>query len=178
MQAKGMATLRQTKECTQLLMDAERELSKPGDTQELSPWVSHFDEGSFANEAARCMRALGHFGEAQRQAHRVLELRPPDRTRSRALGQLVLVTVLVAQGDADHACALAQDVLDSTQSLGSYVVLQQLSDLKELFAPHQTNKTVADFLACLDQVLRERLWLYQWLSKDEPGRTTDFLEGV
>ena len=108
----------------------------------------------------------------------MLELRPRDRTRSRALGQLILVTVLIAQDDADQACALAQDVLDSTQSLGSYVVLQQLRDLKELLAPHQTNKTVADLLTCLDQVLRERSWLYQWLSKDGHGRDPDLWEGV
>lgn len=123
------------------------------------------------------MRTLGRFGEAQRQAQRVLELRPPDRTRSRALGQLILVTVLIAQDDADQACALAQDVLNSTQSLGSYVVLQQLRGLEELLQPHQENKTVADFLRCLDEILRERLWLYQWLSKDERGRSSDFREG-
>jgi tetratricopeptide (TPR) repeat protein len=177
MQAKGMAELRKTKECTKLLIDAERALGVPSNAQELSPWISHFDEGSFANEAARCMRALGHFGEAQRQAQRVLELRPRDRTRSRALGQLILVTVLIAQGDADQACALAQDVLDSTQSLGSYVVIQQLRDLKELLQPHQKNQAVADFLACLGEVLRERMWLYQWLSKDERGCNSDVLEG-
>ncbi len=87
------------------------------------------------------------------------------------------MTVLIAQGDADQACALAQDVLDSTQSLGSYVVIQQLRGLEELLAPHQTNKAVAEFLACLDQVLRERLCLYQWLSKDERRRDSDFREG-
>lgn len=178
MQAQGMAALGRTSECTTLLMDAEKALSAPIDAHEPSPWVSPFDEGSFAHEAARCMRALGHFGQARQQAQRVLELRPPDRTRSRAFGQLILATVLVAQGEADHACVLAQEVLDATQSLGSYVVLQQLVELKELLAPHRKNTAVGDFLACCDQVLRERLCLYRGLPEDERERSTDGVEGM
>ncbi|MCA1606963.1 MAG: hypothetical protein LC775_16175, partial [Acidobacteria bacterium] len=178
MQAKGMAALHQTDECTKLLIDAERVLHGSVNAHEPSPWVSHFDEGSFANEAARCMRELGHFSEAQRQAQRVLELRPRDRTRSRAFGQLILASVLIAQDRADQACALAQDVLDFTQALGSYVVVQQLLDLKEILRSHQKSKVVADFLACLEETLRKRLCLYQWLSKDGRGRNADFLEGV
>ena len=129
MQAKGMATLGHANECTTLLMDAEKALDGPADAHENSPWVNDFDEGSFAHEAARCMRQLGHFGQAHQQAQRVLELRPRDRTRSRAFGQLILATTLIVQGEADHACALAQEVLDATQSVGSYVVLQQLVEL-------------------------------------------------
>lgn len=178
MQAQGMAALGRTSECTALLMEAENALSGPVGADERSPWVSDFDEGSFAHEAARCMRALGHFGQAQQQAQRVLELRPRDRTRSRAFGHLILAAVLIAQGEVDHACALAQEVLDATQSLGSYVVLQQLVELKELLTPHHKNKTVADFLAYCDQVLRERLCLYQWLSEDERERSTDGVEGM
>jgi len=165
MQARGFAALREPGRCTQLLVQAETALAVSA-AGEPSPWVSGFDEGALASEAARCMRRLGDLSEAQRQAERVIALRPGDRTRSRAFGQLMLVTVLVGQGRPDEACAVARQVLDATQPLGSYLVIQQLRDLKQLLEPHRANKVVADFLVCLGEALRERTWLYQWLSKD------------
>jgi tetratricopeptide (TPR) repeat protein len=174
MQARGFAALRQTDECTNLLLQAEQALDATPD-EERSPWVSHFDEGSLASEVARCLRQLGDLTEAQRQAERIIHLRPGDRTRSRAFGQLILVTVLIAQGKPDEACAVAQEVLDATQQLGSFLVIQQLLDLKELLEPHQSNRVVAGFLACLDEALRERVWLYQWLTRD--GRNEAAMHG-
>lgn len=173
MHARGLAALRQPKESARLLLQAEHALTL-SPAEELSPWVSRFDEGSLASEAARCLRQLGDLHQAQQQAERIIALRPGDRTRSRAFGQLLLVTVLIARGQADEACAIAQDVLDATQQLGSYLVIQQLLDLRQLLEPHRaTNKTVAAFLPCLEEALRERLWLYQWLTKDGRGEGTD-----
>jgi tetratricopeptide (TPR) repeat protein len=171
MQARGFAALRRPDDCTQLLLQAEQTLAVPP-AAEPSPWVSRFDEGSLAAEAARCLRQLGDLAEAQRQAERIIELRPGDRTRSRAFGQLILVTTLIAQGKPDQACTVAHEVLDATQQLGSYLVIQQLLDLKQLLQPHRTNRVVADFLGCLDEALRERLWLYQWLTNDGHGHAT------
>lgn len=144
--------------------------------EEPSAWVSHFDEGSLASEAARCLRQLGELPQAQRHAERIIELRPAERTRSRALGQLILVTVLIEQGQPEQACTVAQDVLDATQSLGSYQVIQQLRDLHQLLAPHSTNTVVRDFLDCLGEALRQRAWLYQWLTKDTRGFPADAAE--
>lgn len=79
--------------------------------EEPSTWVSHFDEGSLASEAARCMQQLGKPVHAQRHAERIIELRPADRTRSRAFGQLNLIVALIEQGEPEQACALARDVL-------------------------------------------------------------------
>ncbi|SBW23038.1 hypothetical protein FDG2_3471 [Candidatus Protofrankia californiensis] len=172
MHARGLATLRQPKESAQLLVQAEQMLTL-SPAEEPSPWVSRFDEGSLASEAARCLRQVGDLRQAQLQAERIIALRPGDRTRSRAFGQLLLVTVFIAQGKPDEACAVAQAVLDATRQLGSYLVIQQLLDLKQLLEPHRaTNKTVAAFLPCLEEALRERLWLYQWLTKDRRGENT------
>lgn len=124
------------------------------------------------------MRALGHFSQAQHQAQRVLQLRPPDRTRSRAFGKLILATVLIAQRELDHACALAHEVLNTTQSLSSHVVLQQLADVKNLLEPHRKNTAVAGFLACFDQVMGERLCLYRWQSEHQQGHGTDGVEDM
>jgi hypothetical protein len=169
MQARGFARLRRADDCTRLLFRAEQALAVAA-AEERSPWVSGFDEGSLAIEAARCSHQLGDLGEAQRQAERIIELRAGDRTRSRAFGQLILVTVLIAQGRPDEACAVAHEVLDATQQLGSYLVIQQLVDLKQLLEPHRANRVVADYLACFDEALRERVWLYHWLTRDGQGQ--------
>jgi transcriptional regulator with XRE-family HTH domain len=164
MQARGHATMTEAGECRRLLVEAEKTLEGKH-AEQASQWVSRFDEGSLASEAARCMRQLGDLGEARRQAERVVALRPSDRTRSRAFGQLILVSVLVAQGEPDEACALAEGVLDATQALGSFLVLQQLFDLKQVVERHRANSVVADFLSRLDEALKERMWLGRWLSK-------------
>ena len=75
--------------------------------------------------------------------------------------ELILVTVLISQGKPDEACAVAAQVLDATQALGSYLVIQQLLDLKQLLEAHRANKVVANFLVCLGQALKERRWLCQ-----------------
>ncbi|MGH3909038.1 MAG: hypothetical protein ACRDTE_33390 [Pseudonocardiaceae bacterium] len=177
MQARGFAAVRKPGECTQILRRAEKALTR-SPAMPPSRWVSHFDEGSFANEAARCMRQIGDLNEAQRQARRIIELRSGDRTRSRAFGQLILCMVLIDLGKLDEACALARDVLNATQSLGSFLVVQQLRDLRQLLQPHRVNKVVADFLDCLDETLRERMWLYQWLNKDGDSQPTGRGEGA
>lgn len=162
MQARGHAATGRVKACGDALARAGSALGESF-AYEPSPWVSHFDEGSLASEAARCMHRLGDVGEARRQAERILELRPPGRARSRAFGQLALVSALIAEGHPDEACAVARDVVDATGSLGSFIVIAQLQELALALEPWRSNETVKDFLACLEQTLRERLWLSQWL---------------
>ena len=174
MQARGFAALRRPKEALTLLARAEKALDGTHD-EEPSIWASHFDEGSLASEAARCMRHLGKHAQAQRHAERIIELRPADRTRSRAFGQLILIMALIEQGEPEHACAIAREVLNSTQSLGSYLIIQQLRDIQLLLEPYKCTAVVREFLECLAEALRQRLWLYQWLTKDAhdlpPGST-------
>ena len=167
LEARGFAgqDSKDADQCVKLLLRAEKALENTP-AEPASPWVSHFDEGSLASEAARCMRQLGDLDEARRQAERILTLRPGHRTRSRAFGQLALTTVLVAQGKPDEACSIAYDVLTATQSLGSFLVIGQLLELRQALQPHQSSTVVGDFLACLEETVRERLWLYQWLTKD------------
>ncbi len=163
--ARGFAALPRADKCRRLLAGAEKALSRTP-VEEPSEWVGSFDHGSLATDIARCMRQLGDLSETKRQAERIIALRPADRTRSRAFGQLILVTVLIAQGKPDEACSVARDVLDATRSLGSCLVFQQLLDLRPLLKPYAASPAVADFLVCLDEALRERIGLYQWLTKD------------
>ena len=165
MQARGLAALGEADTSIRLLHQAESTLGQSAD-EAPSAWVSGFDEGALANEATRCLQIVGDLSEAERQAERILVLRPSDRTRSRAIGQLLLAGVLVAQGRPDEACAAAHQVLDSTKSLGSGFVISQLRDLRQTLDPHRDSPSVAEFLSCLDHELRERMWLYQWMSKE------------
>ncbi|MGH3872374.1 MAG: helix-turn-helix domain-containing protein [Pseudonocardiaceae bacterium] len=174
MQARGLAALRRPREALTLLARAEKALEGTHDEEPFT-WVSHFDEGSLASEAARCMQQLGKPAHVRRHAERIIELRPAGRTRSRAFGQLILIMALIEQGEPEQACALAREVLDSTQSLGSYLVIQQLHDIQRLLEPYSATGVVREFLGCLAEALHQRIWLYQWLTKDAhdypPGST-------
>jgi transcriptional regulator with XRE-family HTH domain len=170
MQARGFAALGQAEHCVQLLHRAETALDGPPADQQ-SPWISPFDEASLASEAARCLRQLGDLSQAQRQTERIIALRPTDRIRSRAFGQLILVTILIARGRVEAACAVAHEILDATPHLGSGLVGQQLSDLQRLLAPYRDTTVVKEFLARLADVLSERAWLYRWLTDGHDPRS-------
>ena len=124
----------------------------------MSVWVSGFDEGSLASDAARCMRHLGQFSAAQDFADKVIELRPPSRPRSRAFGLFIRASVLLAQGNPDEASAVAAEILETVGSLGSHIVVQQFADLRQGLRPYRSSAPVRDFLELLSPALRERLW--------------------
>lgn len=128
-----------------------------------SPWASGYDEASLAVDAARCLRHLGHHDAAQSQAEQAIALRPPERVRSRALAQLILVSVLTARRRPEEACAVAVDLATSTRALGSALVAARLAHLARQFTPYRASPQVRDFLQCLEDELRERRWMTEWL---------------
>ena len=158
MQARGHAALGDASECRAYLARATAALSRT-EPEQPSPWVSHFDEGALAAEAARCMCDVGDYAEAGRQASRVIELRPAERARSWAFGQLALAAVLVRQRELDAACAHTVAALHGTRSLGSYLVVQQFNEIVKLTMPYQTTTVVADLHGQLAAALRERRWI-------------------
>ena len=156
LEARAHAARGESAACARLLLQAEQTL----DTvlpAERSTWISRFDEGSLAGEAARSLRQLGQLARARQQAERVLTLRPVDRARSRAFGQLVLARVLIEERDLDGASEVGRDVLDSTQALGSLLVVRQLQRLRDLLAVNRSAPPVAQFLEYLDEELRQRM---------------------
>lgn len=170
LQARGHAAAGRSRETRALLGRAETALQGAHGTAP-SPWVSPFDAGSLAGDAARCLRLLGDLPAAQRHAQRVLELRPAGRTRSRAFGCLTLAGVLIERGELERACAVATDVLHTTGSLGSYLVNRQLHELRDQLHPHRASSCARSFLDHLDEALRQREWLYQ-LTTDLPRPRT------
>ncbi len=165
MEARGRAALRDGDSCVRLLNRAEDTLGAPQD-QEPSSWVSAFDEAALANETARCMHYLGDLAEAQRQAARIIELRPASRPRSRAFGLLMLAGALAGQGKHEEACAAAGEVLDAAPALGSHIVVQQLHDLTCQLEPKRSAPPVGDFLDRLEADIEQRMWLFRQLGND------------
>lgn len=133
---------------------AETEVSQTG-SKPLSKWVSKFDEGSLAMEAARALLTVGDVRGASEQANRVVALRSTDRPRSRALGQLMLARSVLRSGQPDHAAVLAQEVLANTAHLGSGVVATELEDLGRSMAKVE-HGDVAQRVAL--QIQREMTW--------------------
>ncbi|MFI9559101.1 hypothetical protein [Nonomuraea endophytica] len=168
MGARGFATLGDSVECTRLLMQAEEILAQPEEVR--SAWAGPFDHGTLSLDAARSFLALTQFTPARRHAAQAVALRPPERTRSRAFGQLVLANVLLEMGEVGEACGILTQVIEDTRSLSSLVVTRQLADLREQLKAYRGDEIAADILAALEEALRDRRWLYQWRgSQCEPG---------
>jgi transcriptional regulator with XRE-family HTH domain len=160
MEARGRAAQRHADASIRLLGQAEQAMARSS-AIEPSPWVAHFDAGSLASETARCMRNIGDWAEAQRQAEQIMTLRPSSRTRSRAFGQLALVTALISREEVEEACALAGDVVETTNSLASSLVAQQLAIVQRMLLPYQATTAAKALMPVLADALRERHWLAQ-----------------
>lgn len=149
LEARGQAGLGDSLACREALNRAEETLCRP--LGEISEWASPFDEGSLASEAATAMHALGQLSEAARQAGRVLELRQPDRARSRAFSQLTLAAVHLDQGDVDAAALLGAEILSTSSSVQSSRVRGQLLNLGRRLHRHRRTASASRFLGALNQ---------------------------
>jgi tetratricopeptide (TPR) repeat protein len=149
MRARGLSMQRDARGCANALDDAERMLAQVADEQ-TAEWITPFDDASLAGEAAMCLRQLGQLAQAERQAHRVIELRTGDRVRSRAFAQLTLARVLIDAGRHDEAAAVGSEVCAVAPSLTSARVRARLDRLGDILAAHHRSPDVASFLADLD----------------------------
>ncbi|MEU6715397.1 hypothetical protein ABZ897_28365 [Nonomuraea sp. NPDC046802] len=50
-------------------------------------------------------------------------------------------------------------------------MLQQLRDLRDQLHPHRTTASARETLDHLSEALRQREWLYQWITTDTQART-------
>jgi hypothetical protein len=148
MHAHSLAGLSHESGCRRALDRAEGALALDG--AHAAKWVSHFDSGSLAGEAAVCLRRFGSLDEAERQARRAIELRPGDRVRSRALGQLTLAHVLADSGRIDEAASLGVAVCETARSLTSTRVVHRLESLRHVLSDHLPLASVACFLEALE----------------------------
>src|SRR6266700_3873262 len=76
------------------------------------------------------------------------------RCSTREPGRGVVIASLIAKHEPDQACDIAADVLNGTQSLGSYLVLSQLINLRRQLEPYSGSMVVAGFLNCRQDAAR------------------------
>jgi hypothetical protein len=155
MEARALATLRRRADCARALIAAERALDQTHH-DEASPWVSPFDHASLAAEASVCMQQLHQLAAARAHSEQVLSLRAACHARSRAFGQLRPAGILVSQGEIEHACAVAQTALESSDRLSSSRVVQLLQTLCDQLVPHATIPGVDDVIHALSTALTAR----------------------
>jgi transcriptional regulator with XRE-family HTH domain len=155
MEARALATLRRRADCARALMTADRALDRIH-RDEPSPWVSPFDHASLAAEASVCMQQLEQFAAARQHSEQVLTLRNASHARSRAFGQLRLAGILVYQGEIEHACAMAQAALASSDRLSSSRVAALLHTLCGQLTPHSKLPGVDDVVHVLSTTLTTR----------------------
>ena len=155
MEARALATLRRRADCARALTIAERALDRehPDDP---SPWVSPFDHASLAAEASVCMQQLEQLAAARKHSEQVLTLRHTSHARSRAFGQLRLAGILVCQGEIEHACAMAEAALASSDRISSSRVVALLRTLCDQLTPHSTVAGVDDVVHVLSNALATR----------------------
>lgn len=155
MEARALATLRRRADCGRALVTAERALDRVH-PDEPSPWVSPFDHASLAAEASVCMQELEQLAAARQHSEQVLTLRHANHARSRAFGQLRLAGILVSQGEIEHASAMAQAALASSDRISSSRVAALLQTLCAQLTPHSTTPGVDQVVGVLSTALTAR----------------------
>ncbi|MFI6484322.1 hypothetical protein ACIBH1_40825 [Nonomuraea sp. NPDC050663] len=157
--ARAFAASGESGECAQLLLMAVQALAQESES---SPWTSPFGHAALILETAQAQLALGQAISAAKHAVAAVSLRSGDRTRRRALAQLVHAEALIADHRAAEACSIILDVIEQTRSLSSVVVTRRLEHLQERLTAYRREDAIADSLRALAAALRERRWLYQW----------------
>ncbi|MFI9746768.1 XRE family transcriptional regulator [Streptomyces sp. NPDC052494] len=157
MQARALAAGRQHTPAARALELARRALDSPADSAH--PWLSPFDTGRMAGEAALVLRDLGEYAQALASAEEAVTLRGTDRARSLALSRITLADILLRRGDLDAALGVAHDLLSTSPTLGSVRVVYQLDELRGLLSRHQGYAPVRDYLVRFDDARRARMLL-------------------
>ncbi len=157
MLARAMAAAEQRTAAHRALDQAHRALDSSADTAH--PWLSPFDLGRLASEAALVLLDLGEYDEALAAAKQAVTLRDNDRARSLALARITLADVQVRRGDLDDALTVGHDLLATSPALGSVRVVQQLDGLRALLEPHKSYGPVREYLVRFGDARRARMLL-------------------
>lgn len=158
MQARAMAAAGRHTAAHRALEQAHRDLDTTSDS-EPHPWLSPFDVGRLASEAALVLVDLGEYDEALAAGEEAVALRDAGRARSLALARITLTDIHVRRGDLDAALAVGHDLLATSPILGSVRVVHQLDGLRALLEPHRGYGPVRQYLARFGDARRARLLL-------------------
>jgi len=102
------------------------------------------------------MQQLQQLAAARQHSEQVISLRSSNHARSRAFGQLRLAGILVSQGEIEHACAVSEAALASSDRLSSSRVTQLLHSLHGQLTPHAAAPAVEHVVRSLSTALGAR----------------------
>jgi hypothetical protein len=166
MKARAFARLDAPTQAQRSLDSAQEELHG-ADLATAPSWVAPFDHASLASETASVLLDLHRLPEAAEEAARALKLRDASRARSRALGQVTLARILIAQEQLDAACEISDELLGMSQVLGSVRVSRQLDLLQDAFEPYGRTSSVHQLLERMTAEARHRRLLLASLTVPE-----------
>lgn len=101
-----------------------------------------------------CLYDLGRPGDAARVIDRQLATIPAVAARARARYGVRRALAYAAAGDIDHACRLADDLLDDLMRVRSATIATDLRALARTLGRHQKNAAVRDLSPRLGTALR------------------------
>ncbi|GHE11957.1 hypothetical protein [Streptomyces alanosinicus] len=166
MEARALAQLGEAPGTQRALEKARETLALARGTT-TPDWVAPFDDAALASESALALLDANVLKGASEEAERALALRDASRARSRAFGQVTLARIFLAQGQVDAACAVAGDLLDACQPVGSLRLSVQLDGLQGDFVTHRGHPAVRELLSRMTAVAQHRRLLLGSLALPE-----------
>ncbi|GAA3766557.1 hypothetical protein [Salinactinospora qingdaonensis] len=147
MEARGLASLGEERECTVALTEMEQGFGKRG--SEEPEWLDYFDEAEVHDEFAHCFHDLGRARTAADHAHRATTLTRQEYRRSRTFAGLILASShLIGEPwkqDVERACALAEKALNDAGTLRSARVHAYVRQFNERLTPYTKTTAVQEF---------------------------------
>lgn len=117
MEAHGHAVKSDKAACIRLLREAEHAFST-SEGCDLPDWLVYFDHAYMAAKFAHTFHSLGMSRDAERFAHRSLNM-SAGYERGRMFNTVLLASTLADQDRVDEACATGRKALDMMQNVRS-----------------------------------------------------------
>lgn len=149
-EARGHALMGDARACAAVAGQAMEALerSEPDDDPD---WIRHFGPAYLADELAHCHRDLDQTPQAVRHAEEALAGHPPEKSRRRALGLLLLAQAQVQQREVEQACHTGAQAVELLASLRSHRGAEYLDDLRMRLQPYAAESAVREFGARLEE---------------------------
>ncbi|GAA4936015.1 hypothetical protein GCM10023224_16030 [Streptomonospora halophila] len=153
MEARGLASLGEERQCAAALREMEDSFSRRDDEE--PAWLDYFDAAEVHDEFAHCYHDLGHAERAAQHARAAITATRREYRRSRTFAGLTLASscLIGARGrDVEQACGLAEAALHEAGSLRSARVHAYVSRFDHGLRPYAETAAVQRFR---EQVLPE-----------------------
>jgi tetratricopeptide (TPR) repeat protein len=136
-QARTHASRGEARECEELLVDAERAMSR-ADEGATPPWAAYFDQAEYCAQVAACYLLLRRYHATDQWLTQTLELQPDERSRDRATYFIWRADTVLHLGEVEQACMLLDQAIPDIASARSARNQRRLTDLCQRLHVHRT----------------------------------------